>query len=117
MKATVEKLRMELDERRESLSPPVSPLDWRQETSDLLEQIQRECNAAFARGRHRRKSPRTVFLHPTRPNDENRDTLADFQAEENWQMNDTDNATASQLSHLDFDLSKLAETEEIINGL
>lgn len=129
MEATIAKLRMELEEREEGqvLS---SSVNWSQEVSDLLEEIQRECNAAFERGRQRRKSPRTVFLHPLRHdnnfemNDDqddafnnNHDILLDFQPEENWEMNATDYATASQVSLLDFDLSKLAETEDIINGL
>jgi hypothetical protein len=113
LESTIADLRQQLEGRKEEA--PVTS-SWPQETSELLDEIQRECNAVFERGKQRRTSPRTVLLQPIHPET----FLDDFLEEDIWetQHGDTydDNATTSPLSVPDFDKS-LNETEAMVRGL
>jgi hypothetical protein len=113
LESTIADLRRQLEGRKEEA--PVTS-SWPQETSALLDEIQRECNAVFERGKQQRTSPRTVLLQPMQT-----DTfLDDFLDEDVWETQHgddfDDNATTSPLSVPDFDKS-LNETEAMVRGL
>lgn len=133
LESKMQDLRRELREGRKAQS---ARPDWSRETSDLLAEIQRECNAAFERGKTRRTSPRTVLLHPIRPSksrathhgknlvqqeDDGANVLQEFLDQENWDMNvSSDNVTNSPLSLplLDPSLNDdLAATEALVRSV
>ena len=117
LEATIQQLRQEL-ERKDSNGPK----NW-QELYDMLEEVQRDCNAAFQRVRMRRKSPRTVVeipfssdAHPVPEENE----LQDFLVGENWELSASGGDGRSSplsLPILDQSLNELADTEALIRGL
>ena len=113
---TIQDLREQLDQKNSALSP-----NWQQDTVDLLAEIQRECNAAFRRGKSRQKSPRNVTDYPKGSNpglEINDDMLQEFMTKENWDLSDSCEASLPvSLPLLDQSLNELADTEALIRDL
>ena len=114
LEATVQDLRQQI-EKREASAYQV----WQKDTSDLLEEIQRECNAVFERSKTRRVSPRTVLTHPflsEPPNLQGQDEFLRDLLDENWGVPESDNDVSTPLSLPVLDQS-LTDTEAMVRDL
>ena len=120
LEATIRDLRQKLERKETSASQ-----SWQKETNDLLEEIQRECNQAFERGKMRRTSPRSVFAHPfandaQAVNEEEDEILQDLLLGEDWEVSASQNVSTTPLSPaplLNRSLEELAHAEAMARGL
>ena len=121
LEGTIRDLRQKL-ERKET----VASQNWQKETNDLLEEIQRECNKAFERGKMRRTSPRSVFAHPFAEDSkaiqekEDDEILQNLLLDsEDWEVSGSANVSSTPLSppHLNRSLEELAQAEAMARGL
>lgn len=114
LETTIKDLRKQLERKDASNSP-----DLRRETTELLEEIQRECNLAFQRGKMRRTSPRTVLHAFGNPTVNTVEEDQDFLVNENWELSASDDDTSLPLSvpELEKSLMELADLEGIVRDL
>ena len=114
LEATIQDLRKKLEQKEISNSS-----NLRQETNELLEEIQRECNLAFQRGKMRRTSPRTVVHTFFKPSVNTVEEDQDFLVNENWELSVSENDNSSKLSvpELEKSLTDLADLEGLVRDL
>ena len=111
LEAKIEELNKQLERKEASDSP-----NLRRETNELLEEIQRECNLAFQRGKMRRTSPRTVLHTFHKPSINTMEEDQDFLVNENWELSVSENDLLS-VPELEKSLTELADLEGMIRDL